>query len=271
MKTPAQMRIILAIIICFVVAVFLYKALAIQGLSPARFASLVIVAVIVVILVVSQILRHMAGRYQLDKGLNALNRECNPAAAIALHTQKLAGARAQGNETAEILLLNNLAVACHANGETERALDLLNSAHTGNKNAAIQMVHNGNIAILNWDAGHYDAFWRHKAIVDNFVREVGQKTPAYQAICRQMERIGARADILNGDYERALNYFAGQFKTLPAYDKYAQVSNRFIMAGIYYLMGDEANYRRSLQFVAEKGHRLHVAKLARERLATMAD
>lgn len=271
MKIPAQIRIIVAIIIFFAVVIFLYKALAITELSPARFASFAIMAAIVVILVGMRILRHMAGRYKLDKGLNALNRECDPVSSIALHTQKLAGARARGDEAAEILLLNNLAVACHANGETERALDLLNSVHAGNKNAAIQMVHNGNIAILNWDAGNYDAFWQYKAIVDNFVREVGQKSPAYQAICRQMERIGARADILNGDYDRALNYFAGQFKTLPAYDKYAQVSNRFIMAGIYYLMGDEANYRRSLQFVAEKGHRLHVAKLARERLAAMAD
>lgn len=266
MKVPAQIRIIAAFIIFCAVVVFLYKALAIPGLSPARFASFVIVAVIVVLLV----LRHMTDRYRLDKGLNALNRECDPAAAIAQHMQKLPAARAKGDETAEILLLNNLAVACHANGETGRALDLLNSAHTGNKNAVIQMVHNGNIAILNWDAGNYDAFWRHKAIVDNFVREVGQKPPAYQTICRQMERIGARADILNGDYDRALDYFAGQFKTLPAYDRYAQVSNRFIMAGIYYLMGDAANYRSSLQFVAEKGHRLHVAKLARERLAGMA-
>lgn len=269
MKMLTQIRIIVAIVIFCVVVIFLYKTLSIQELSPARQVSFVIAVAIVVILVGMQILRHMTSRYRLDKGLNALNRECDPVAAIALHTQKLAAARAQGDGAAEILLLNNLAVACHANGETERALNLLNSAHTGNKNAAIQMVHNGNIAILNWDAGNYDDFWQHKAIVDNFVREVGQKSPAYQAICRQMERIGARADILNGDYDRALNYFAGQFKTLPAYDKYAQVSNRFIMAGIYYLMGDEVNYRRSLEFVAEKGHRLHVAKLARERLAGM--
>lgn len=267
MKIPAQVRILLVIVIFFLVVGFLYKALGITGLSQARFTSLAIMAAIVVIIIVMQVMRRMAGQYMLDKGLNALNRQCDPVSAIALHTQKLEAARARGEKNAEMLFLNNLAVAYHANGETERALNLLNGANVGQGNPAIQMVHSGNIAILNWDAGNYDEFWRHKTTVDNFIRDLNHKSPAYQAICRQMERIGARADILNGDYERALAYFTGQLKTIPAYDKYAIVSNHFIMAGIYFLTGDEANYRQSLQFVAENGNKLHVARLARERLA----
>lgn len=268
MKLPVQARIVLVIVAFFLVVAFLYKTLNITSLSPARFTSLAMMAAIVAVLVVMRILRRMAGQYRLDKGLNALNRQCDPVTAIAEHTQKLEAARARGEKAAEMLFLNNLAVAYHANGETERALSLLSGANVGQNNPAIQMVHSGNIAILNWDAGNYDAFWHHKTIVDNFIRDLSHKSPAYQAICRQMERISARADILNGNLERALDYFAGQLKTIPPYDKYAQVSNRYIMAGIYYLLGDEANYRQSLQCVAENGNKLHVAQLARERLLT---
>lgn len=269
MKIPARVWIVLALVIFMLGVGVLYKALNITGLSPARFTSLAIMAAIVVIIVVLQVLRRMAGQYMLDKGLKALNRECDPLTAIEAHTEKLAAARGKGEKTAEMLFLNNLAVAYHANGETERALNLLAGANVGQTNPAMQMVHSGNIAILNWDAGNYDEFWRNKTIVDNYIKELSNKSPAYQAICRQMERISARADILNGDYERALGYFSRQMQTIPAYDMYARVSNCYIMAGIYYLMGDEANYRKSLEFTAQNGNKLNVAKLARERLAAL--
>lgn len=269
MKIPVRIWIVLALAIFMLGVGVLYKSLNITGLSPARFTSLAIMFAIVVIIVAMQVLRRMAGQYMLDKGLKALNRECDPVTAIESHTQKLAAARAKGEKAAEMLFLNNLAVAYHANGETERALDLLSGANAGQVNPAMQMVHNGNVAILNWDAGNYDEFWHKKTVVDNYVQELSNKSPAYQAICRQMERISARADILNGDYERALGYFSRQMQTIPAYDMYARVSNCYIMAGIYYLMGDTANYRKSLEFVAQNGNKLNVARLARERLAAL--
>lgn len=262
---PFQVRFLIGILVFVLGVAFIYKTFN-PNISPARFFSLAILVLMALLILWAQFMKKLAGQFLLDSGLKALNRHCDPQTAIAVHTEKLNAARAKGEKAAEMLFLNNLAVAYHANGETEKALELLKSARVEANNAAIQMVHNGNMAILNWDAGNYDDFWRDKAIVDNYISMLNHKGPAYQNICRQMERIAARADILNGNYEKAVAYFTQQFQSIPPYDMYAKVSNMFILAGVYYLMGDKANYRKSLEFVAENGNKLHVAKLARQRL-----
>lgn len=252
----------------FVMGVALLYRVLKPGLSPAHFFSIAIIILIIVVAVWARTVKKMAGQFLLDKGLKALNRECDPVTAIQEHSKKLEIARLRGEKNAEMLFLNNLAVAYHANGETGRALSLLQNANVNRNNPAMQMVHHGNMAVLYWDSGDYEAFWREKEIVDNYIRSIGHKNEAYHNISRQMERIAARADILNGHYQKALDYFSGQMQNIPPYDIYAKVSNTFIIAGIYYLMGDMDNYRKCLEFVAENGNLLYVAKLACERLLT---
>lgn len=265
---PPQFRVLLGLIVFILGVAFVYKNLN-PNISPARFFSIAILILMALLILWMQFMKKLAGQFLLDNGLRALNRNCDPETAIVFHTQKLEMARARGEKAATMLFLNNLAVAYHANGETEKALALLKDADIDANNPAIQMVHNGNMAVLNWDAGNYDEFWRCKAIVDNYVALLNNKSPAYQNICRQMERISARADILNANYEKALAYFTGQMQNIPPFDQYAKVSNMYIIAGIYYLMDDGANYRKSLEFVAQNGNKLHVAKLAREHLAKL--
>lgn len=264
-RISPQAGFLIVIIIFILIVAGIYKTFQIN-MSPARFFSVAILVLIVLIIVGMQVIKRLGGRFLLDAGLMALNRNCDPEKAIELHSQKLEAARSRNEKAAEMLYLNNLAVAYHANGETEKALSLLKSADIDQNNPAMQMVHNGNITVLNWDYGNYDEFWRGKMVVDNFIKMLGNKSPAYQSICRQMDRIGARADILNGNYDKALAFFTSQMQNISPYDNYAKVSNMFIIAGIYYLMSDNVHYREALEYVANNGNKLHVARLARQRL-----
>lgn len=234
-----------------------------QGRAVVDVIMYVFMAFIVAILALNWLTR----RHLLDKGMSALSRACDPETAINEHTRRLEQARAKGNKAAENIYLNNLAVAYHANGETDKALQILRRIPMAADNAASQVLYHGNIAVLNWDKGDYDEFWYEKSIVDRYLDGLNPVTPEYKTMRNQAGRIAARGDILNGEYDRALEFFQRQLEFFPKFDLYARVSNTYIIAGIYFLMGDMPKYREALDFVANNGNKLYAARLARQRLA----
>ena len=85
-----------------------------------------------------------------------------------------------------------------------------------------------------------------------------------------LRTLDARFSFEEGRYEEALRYFESLFNELldePSY-RLSTALGRFRLALIYEKLGNSAKEKEHLEYVAEYGNLLHVARLAREKLET---
>lgn len=206
------------------------------------------------------------GRRLTDRGLVALHYQCDPVAAIAIFNQKMDEAKAQQNNQAWQVYASNLAVAYYANNENDRAIRLLESLRPPANDAVARTIHHGNLAIMYWDNGDYEAFERDKEQAEAFFKLINNDQPAYKTCADQIDRLDARAAILQGNYDKALKYFEKQLNSIPMFNRYAKVTSLYMLAGIYHLMDKPIERDNCLRYVAAHGNKLHIAAVARERL-----
>ena len=256
---------IIGIILALLLIIFLKGQHAPGTESAQGFARLMLFLPTLVFVIFVAVILY--GRRFPDKGLAALHYQCDPEAAIAIFDKKLAEAKAREDNQAWQVYASNLAVAYHANNETDRAIRLLESLRPPTGDAVARTIHHGNLATMHWDKGDYDAFAQEKEQSEAFLKLVNRDHAAYKTCADQIARLDARAAILAGDYTGALTHFQQQLQHIPMFNRYAKVTSLYMMAGIYHLMDNAAERDNCLQYVASHGNKLYIAKVACEQLA----
>ena len=96
---------------------------------------------------------------------------------------------------------------------------------------------------------------------------LGVGTAEYNRIFREVTRLRHRADIADGIYEEALEYFTDTSReyTVP----YTKVNRMNTLAQIYRAKGDLRLLRKCLSYIADNGGTLKMAKDAREELKSL--
>ena len=200
-------------------------------------------------------------------GLMALYRRCDPEAAIDSLLPKLAAARRKQNLRAEKYCVLNLAAACHAHGETDKALVLLAGITPEGEKPTFAILYWEDVAAMQWDKAQLSAsFWEAW-------RQAGEAAANW---CRQGKRnrqieffmayLQALIDVTNQDFPKALAWFESALKRLPKYNLYLKVMLTYNMACIYERQGLTEQSQTAFEFVVKQGNKLHVVGLARERL-----
>lgn len=110
-----------------------------------------------------------------------------------------------------------------------------------------------------------DAIAKAQEILDGMT--VG--TQDYSRIFREVSRLTHRANIADGIYDEALEYFTDTSReyTIP----YSKVNRMHTLAQIYRAKGDTERLRKALTYVANHGGTLKIAKDAREELLTLPE
>lgn len=102
---------------------------------------------------------------------------------------------------------------------------------------------------------------------EEILSEMAVGTPEYNRIYREITRLRHRADIADGKFDEAREYFTDTTReyTVP----YTKVNRMNTLAQIYRATGELRNLKKCLTYIAENGGTLKMAKDARAELETL--
>lgn len=203
-------------------------------------------------------------------GMMALYQRCDPTAAIRSQLRKLEKAERKHKVTAAKYYRLNLAAACHANGETERALRLLHDMTPEGEKPAFAVLYYADIAAMNWDMDALsEAFTEAWRKAGDLTADLRQKGKLNKQIDFFISYLGTLTDITNHDYARALEWFEHTQVRLPRYNLYFKVTFTYHIACLYERLGYPENSCEGFNFVIARGNKLNVVRLAREDLSAL--
>ena len=200
-----------------------------------------------------------------------LSDECDPDRFIELYTPL----REEGLKHKGTLFITEsaYATALHLAGRSAEAREIVRSLMARPNFARQRVIDRGDAFI---DEGIYslavgdlpaarDAIERADALLDQLT--VGSAD--YNRLFREVTRLRYRADIAEGIYDEALEYFTDTSReyTVP----YTKVNRMNTLAQIYRGKGDLRLLRKCLSYIAENGGTLKMAKDAREELGTLPE
>ena len=109
----------------------------------------------------------------------------------------------------------------------------------------------------------------HEAIAsaEEILETIPVGTPDYNRLYREITRLTLRAEIAEGHYDEAREYFEenGREYNTP----YTRVNRMNTLANIYRATGEVELLRKALEYIAENGGTLAIAGKAREELTTL--
>ena len=184
--------------------------------------------------------------WQSKKEMNKspLYTDCNPIKDIQIKLIRLGVA----GEPDKDFIKNDLAVAYYANGEFDKAIDILKSVHSENIastfNLCVSYLGKNDIQGARM---HHEIFKRYK--LSKLYYYLGK-------------RLDAEFDIAYGNFEKALAFYINDYEKFKS--RYHRVNVSFKLAIIYGNLGEFEKQKELFEYVDENGGQLYIVKLARE-------
>lgn len=198
-----------------------------------------------------------------------LSNECDADRYVALY----APIREEGKKHKSTVFLteSSYATAIHLTGRSEEAREIVKALMARPEFLRQKAVDRADAYV---DVGIYsvalgDLPAAREAILnaEDILAQMGVGMPEYNRIYREVTRLRHRADVAEGKYDAAREYFTDTTReyTIP----YTKVNRMNTMAQIYRATGELKSLRKCLSYIAENGGTLKMAKDAREELKTL--
>ncbi|MBR2906498.1 MAG: hypothetical protein IKC26_00445 [Clostridia bacterium] len=209
---------------------------------------------------------------RMHRAYNAiLSDECDADRYVALYEE--VRERGRANRRTVFLTESSYATGLHLTGRSDEAREIVRALTQRPDFARQRAVDRADayvdIGIYSVSLGDLPAAREAITEAEAILSSMMVGTQEYSRIYREVTRLRHRADIADGIYGEALEYFTDTSReyTVP----YTKVNRMNTLADIYRATGDGEQLRKCLSYVARHGGTLYMAKKAREELEALGE
>lgn len=200
-----------------------------------------------------------------------LSKECDADRFVELYAE----VREEGKKhrSTRFLTESSYATGLHLTGKSDEAQKivraLIESPDFGKQRATDRADAYVDLGIYSLALGEMEETRESIRKAEEILAAMGVASPDYNRIYREVTRLTHRANIADGIYDEALEYFTDTSReyTTP----YTKVNRMNTLAQIYRGMGDTAMLRKCLLYISDNGGTLKMAKNARAELLTLPE
>ncbi|MCL2873495.1 MAG: hypothetical protein FWE29_01030 [Defluviitaleaceae bacterium] len=165
------------------------------------------------------------------------------------------------------LAKNNLGTGYYANGDFDKAIEVLESINLKEKNSndfVFNTIVHSNICSIQLQKGNIGGALKHYEAIKEYLA-VFKDSPNKKWLEFAIEDLDAAFHLANGRYEKALEFYKVHTQ-LKSETKYGRVYANYNLAMAYEGVNDTEKQEEHYRYVAENGNLLYIAKIAREKL-----
>lgn len=161
----------------------------------------------------------------------------------------------------------NYAAGFFGNGEFDKAIELYNTIDVEPNNPQTQSINilkEYNLTLIYLFKDELDTAKQHYNRFVEVGEEFDKDIPFYDNYVGMKKLLANRIEVFEGEYSNAKKHFKEQQENCP--DNFQKVLNMYYLYEIYSREGKENKVKDCLQFIADNGNNLYIAKKANELL-----
>jgi len=165
------------------------------------------------------------------------------------------------------LAKNNLATGHYANGDFDKALEVLDTITLKEKNSndfIFNTIVHSNYCVMNLQKNNIGAALKHYEAIKEYITD-SKDNANKKWLEFAIEDLDAAFNLTHGRYEKALEFYKNH-SLLTGDTKYGRVYANFNLAKTYEGVNNAEKMAEHYKYVAENGNLLYIAKIAREKL-----